>query len=255
MSGLPEPAPPAGWGYSYLDWFGAYSMALAILTALYHRGETGEGQWIDASQAEVGIFLTPVQTLDWSANDRVWHRYGNRSPYKPGAPHGIYRCAGTDRWIAIACFTDADWHALAKVAGRAGWLDDPRFTTIADRLAHQDALDVLVQSWTTGEDPFDLMYALQGAGVAAGVCQSAADRCDIDPQLRHLGWLTELESAKLGRWPVAGVPIRMSETPLHVGGLPNRGAPLYGEDNVAILTGLLGMTEAEVVKLAEDGVL
>ena len=37
MSGLPEPAMPAGWGYSYLDWMGAYSFALAILTGLFHR--------------------------------------------------------------------------------------------------------------------------------------------------------------------------------------------------------------------------
>src|SRR5205807_7894289 len=34
MSGLPEPAPPAGWGYSYLDWFGAYNLALAMMSAL-----------------------------------------------------------------------------------------------------------------------------------------------------------------------------------------------------------------------------
>src|SRR4029434_1002674 len=51
MSGLPEPAMPAGWGYSYLDWMGAYSFALAILTGLFHRARTGQGQWIDASQS------------------------------------------------------------------------------------------------------------------------------------------------------------------------------------------------------------
>src|SRR2546427_3503499 len=46
MSGLPEPAMPAGWGYSYLDWMGAYSFALAILTALFHRARTGQGRWV-----------------------------------------------------------------------------------------------------------------------------------------------------------------------------------------------------------------
>ena len=55
MSGLPEPAMPVGWGYSYLDWMGAYGYALALLGALYHRERTGEGQWIDASQCESGI--------------------------------------------------------------------------------------------------------------------------------------------------------------------------------------------------------
>ena len=94
MSGLPEPAMPVGWGYSYLDWMGAYGYALALLGALYHRDRTGEGQWIDASQCESGLFLTGTTILDWSANEREWRRYGNRSPYKPAAPHGAYPLRG-----------------------------------------------------------------------------------------------------------------------------------------------------------------
>lgn len=255
MSGLAEPAPPAGWGYSYLDWFGAYTMALGLMSALYHRDQTGEGQWIDGSQAEVGIFLTGVPVLDWSANDRVWHRFGNRSPYKPAAPHGIYRCAGTDRWIAIACFDDTEWRALATAAHRPEWIDDGRFATLESRLTHQDDLDRAIEDWTRDHEPFALMDVLQRAGVAAGVCQTAADRCDNDPQLAHLGWLTEVEATRLGKWPVAELPIRMSATPPHVGGLPQRGAPLYGEDNEAILTGLLGLSTDEVAHLAAEGVL
>src|SRR5437879_4652855 len=126
MSGLPEPAMPAGWGYSYLDWMGAYSFALAILTALFHRARTGEGQWVDASQAEVGLFISGTTILDWSANGRIWSRYGNRSPYKPAAPHNAYRCAGADRWLTLACFTDAEWLAPTEVAGQEEGADDAR---------------------------------------------------------------------------------------------------------------------------------
>src|ERR1700689_2100093 len=121
MSGLPEPAMPVGWGYSYLDWMGAYGYALALLGALYHRDRTGEGQWIDASQCESGLFLTGTSILDWSANGREWRRYGNRSPYKPAAPHGAFRCKGNDRWVAIACFSEPEWQTLARVAGHAEW--------------------------------------------------------------------------------------------------------------------------------------
>ena len=134
LSGLPEPAMPVGWGYSYLDWMGAYGYALALLVAIYHRERTGQGQWIDASQCESGIFLTGATILDWSANERTFRRYGNRSPYKPAAPHGAYRCDGKDRWIAIACFTDVEWRALAQVAGHHEWLDDRRFETLEHRL-------------------------------------------------------------------------------------------------------------------------
>jgi crotonobetainyl-CoA:carnitine CoA-transferase CaiB-like acyl-CoA transferase len=255
MSGLPEPAMPVGWGYSYLDWMGAYGYALAILGGLYHRDRTGEGQWIDASQCESGLFLTGATILDWSANGRAWQRYGNRSPYKPAAPHGAYRCTGNDRWIAIACFTDAEWQSLADVAGHREWLEDRRFATLTDRLANQDALDALVGGWTATQDAVEAMHKLQSAGVAAGVCQNAEDRCDNDPQLKHLKWLTEVNGTKIGRWPVYELPMKFTRTPAYIGGPIDRGAPGYGEDNLWLFTNLLGMGASDVEKLAEEGVI
>jgi crotonobetainyl-CoA:carnitine CoA-transferase CaiB-like acyl-CoA transferase len=255
MSGLPEPAMPAGWGYSYLDWVGAYTYAQALLGALYHRERTGEGQMIDSSQCESGLFLAGTTILDWSGNGRVWQRYGNRSPYKPAAPHGAYRCTGTDRWIAIACFTEEEWQGLARVAGQEGWLKDRRFATLADRMAHQDALDALVEGWTRSQDAFECMMALQRAGVPAGVCQNAEDRCDRDPQLRHLQWLTEVTGTKIGRWPVYALPMKFTKTPAYIGGPIDRGAPCYGEDNMWLLTELLGMTPSQVERLAEENVI
>ena len=255
MSGLPEPAMPVGFGYSYLDWMGAYGYALALLGALYHREKTGEGQYIDASQCESGLFLTGTTILDWSANDRKWSRYGNRSPYKPAAPHGAYRCQGKDRWVAIACFTEAEWHTLARVAGHGAWLEDKRFVTLEDRLVHQDALDEAVGAWAAGQTAETVMHALQQAGVPAGVCQNAEDRCDRDPQLRHLKWLTEVTGTTIGTWPVYELPMKFSRTPAYIGGPTNRGAPGYGEDNEWLLTTMLGMSPSDVQRLAEDGVI
>jgi crotonobetainyl-CoA:carnitine CoA-transferase CaiB-like acyl-CoA transferase len=254
MSGLPEPAMPAGWGYSYLDWMGAYSFALAMLSALFHRARTGEGQWIDASQTEVGLFINGTAILDWSVNNRIWSRYGNRSPYKPASPHGAYPCAGEDRWIAIACFTEHEWRALAKVAEHPEWAKDSRFGTLAARVSHAEALDALVGEWTRTRDAYQTMYALQQAGVPAGVCQTAGDRCDTDPQLKELEWLTEVTGTRIGRWPVAEVPIKMSESPAYIGGRIDRGAPCYGEDNEYVYGELLGMTTKEIDGLAADGV-
>ena len=255
MSGLPEPAMPAGWGYSYLDWMGAYSFALAMLSALFHRERTGEGQWVDASQAEVGLLISGTAILDWSANGRIWSRYGNRSPYKPAAPHGAYPSAGDDRWLAIACFTDAEWRALAEVAGHPEWANDVRFKDLAGRLQHQDALDALVSGWTKSRDGYEAMMALQRAGVPAGVCQTAGDRCDNDPQLKALEWLTEVTGTKIGRWPLAEIPIKMSESPAYIGGRIDRGAPCYGEDNEYVYGELLGMSTQEIKSLAEEGVI
>jgi len=255
MSGLPEPAMPAGWGYSYLDWMGAYSFALAMLSALFHRARTGEGQWVDASQSEVGLMISGTAILDWSANGRIWSRYGNRSPYKPAAPHGAYPCAGEDRWLAIACFTDLEWRALAQVAGHSEWTGDARFADLAARLKNQDVLDALVAGWTKSQDAYQAMLALQRAGVPAGVCQTAGDRCDHDPQLAALKWLTEVTGTKIGRWPLAEVPIKMSESPAYIGGRIDRGAPCYGEDNEYVYGELLGMSPQEIKALADEGVI
>ena len=131
MSGLPEPAMPAGWGYSYLDWMGAYSFALAILGALYHRDRTGRGP-VDRRLAVRGRPL-PHRHRDprlVGQRPRRGSAIGNRSPYKPAAPHGAYRCPGDDRWLAIACFDEEEWQALAGVAGHPNGRPMPRFATL-----------------------------------------------------------------------------------------------------------------------------
>jgi crotonobetainyl-CoA:carnitine CoA-transferase CaiB-like acyl-CoA transferase len=254
MSGLAEPAMPAGWGYSYLDWMGAYSFALAMLSAVYHRERTGEGQWIDASQTEVGLFINGTTMLDWSANGRVWTRTGNRSPNKPAAPHGVYPCAGEDKWLAIACFTEGEWQALCSVAELPDWASDKKFANLATRIANQDVLDEAVGEWTKQGDGRRMMEALQKAGVPAGICQTAEDRCDNDPQLVALEWLTQVTGTKIGRWPIAEVPVKLSKSPAYVGGSIDRGAPCYGEDNEYVYGELLGMSLKEIAELEADGV-
>jgi crotonobetainyl-CoA:carnitine CoA-transferase CaiB-like acyl-CoA transferase len=255
MSGLPEPAPPAGWGYSYLDWIGAYSFAQAILAGLHHRHRTGEGQWIDASQCESGLMVCGVNVLDWAVNGREWKRTGNRSPCVPAAPHGAYRCAGADRWIAIACFTQDEWLGFVRASGLQALAADPRFATLASRVAHADALDAEVERWTATQEPYACMARLQAAGVPAGVCQTAEDRCDHDPQLAQQQWMTEVTAERIGTWPVAEMPFRLSQTPSHMGGLPVRGAPLYGEDNEYILGELLGYSTADIRTFAREDVI
>jgi crotonobetainyl-CoA:carnitine CoA-transferase CaiB-like acyl-CoA transferase len=255
MAGLPEPGLPSGWGYSYLDWIGAYGFALAIMSAIFHRDRTGEGQCIDSSQCEGGMFLTGPAVLDWSANGRTWKRIGNRSPYKPAAPHGAYRCSGEDRWIAIACFTEEEWIALIEVAGLQALREDPRFSVLAERLRHQEELEQAVTTWTLNQDAFACMLALQAARVPAGVCQTASDRCDTDPQLQSLEWLTEVTGSKIGRWPVIEVPAKLEETPAYAGGPIDRGAPCYGEDNHYILRELLGYSDAGIDRLEGEKII
>jgi crotonobetainyl-CoA:carnitine CoA-transferase CaiB-like acyl-CoA transferase len=254
MSGAPDPYPPAGWGYSYLDWMGAYNFALAISAALYQRDSTGQGQYIDASQCEAGIFLTGVPMLDWSANSRVWQRSGNRHPYLRHVPYGIYPTQGDDRWIGISVASEGEWLALCSVLG-AGLRHREAFATMDLRYENVDLLDAAMADATAAWDGYELMAALQGVGVAAGVCQTAEDRCDHDPQLAHLQWLTEVSGTKIGEWPLPAVPVKLDRTPAHIGGLKDRGAPCYGEDNEYVYGELLGLSSAEIGRLAARKVI
>jgi crotonobetainyl-CoA:carnitine CoA-transferase CaiB-like acyl-CoA transferase len=255
MSGLPDPYPPAGIGYSYLDWFGAYQMATAMMAALFRQRRTGKGCWIDSSQVETGIWLTGSAILDYSANGRRWRRYGNRSPHKSAAPSGAYRTLGVDRWLALSVFTEDQWHALARLLGCPEWTSDPKLATLALRLENQDYLDRLVGEATGKWDGYALMEAAQALGIPAGVCQTAQDRCERDPQLRHLNWMVELPQSEIGRWPVRDIPGALSETPTYIGGPIGRHGPNYGEDNHHVLQEILGFSEAQVAELETKGVL
>ncbi len=121
-SGLPG-LEPAGWGYSYMDHSGAYTMGIALLAALFHQRRTGEGQWVDIACAEAGIGLAGLAALDASVNRRQERAIAvdsNRAASRAMAPHGIYPCRDDDTWVAIAVRDDNDWTALGGLIG-APW--------------------------------------------------------------------------------------------------------------------------------------
>jgi crotonobetainyl-CoA:carnitine CoA-transferase CaiB-like acyl-CoA transferase len=264
MVGLPG-RPPAGWSFSYLDHVGGYLGAVAILTGLLHRRRTGEGQHLDVSQLEPATALSGALLLDALLNGRPARRpgypTGNRRSHPPSAPGGAYRTAddagaeGGDKWIVISCRTDEQWEALVATMGRPEWTADPRFGSLAGRMENADALDALLEGWTSGRERYALMESLQSAGIPAGVVQDAADRLERDPQLAARGHFTSLGNAEVGPLPLEGVPFRMSSTAPHTGGSLHRGPPLLGQDTTAVLEELLGMTAPDVDALTAEGVL
>src|SRR5207247_1031856 len=128
----PEPGgPPAGFGYSYSDLAGGNLGALAVLAAIWHRRRTGRGQLVDLAQLEtVAAVLGPV-LLERALQGGASAPAGNASQEAPAAPHGVYPCAGEERWIAITVFTDAEWERFADAAGGPAWTRDTRFATRA----------------------------------------------------------------------------------------------------------------------------
>ncbi|MFC1982496.1 CaiB/BaiF CoA transferase family protein [Chloroflexota bacterium] len=254
MSGLPG-KPPAGWGYSYLDYTPGCYGAIAILVALHHRHCTGEGQLIDVSQVECGITLCGPTILDYAVNGRSYRRAGNppgnRLVHPATAPHGIYRCAGDDCWCAISIFTEKEWHALCKVMGNPEWAEDAKFDRRLARIENQDELDSLIEEWTSHYTPYEVMHQLQSVGIAAGVVQSPRDRLEHDPQLAERGMFLEVDHPELGLGKVDGFTYRLSRTPLGI----SRASPLLGEHNEYVYGELLGMTKEEIQQLAKEGAI
>jgi benzylsuccinate CoA-transferase BbsF subunit len=252
-SGL-EGAPPAGWGYSYMDHMGANMMGLAVLVGLVHRNRTGEGQWIDMSCTEAGLTLAGPDLLDYTVNDRPLRRPGrpnsNRSPQPAMAPHGIYPTDADDQWVAIACRNDDDWTRLASVIDEP-WTTEERWGSLSGRLAGQDELDRRVARWTSRRDRFAVVKELQAQRVPASVVASPEERIDGDITSHEWGLWPTSHHPEIGEVRVDGMPMHLSETDWVI----ERGAPMLGQHNAEILGGLLGVSDDELSVLAKEGVI
>lgn len=254
MSGLPG-KPPAGWGYSFMDHTAGYYSAIAIMMALHHRNKTGEGQHLDLSQVEAGLVLTGPAVLDYTVNGRSFRREGmppgNRAWEPAIAPHNTYKCAGEDRWLAIAVRNDAEWQATARAMGEPAWATDARFATNEGRLEHQDDLDAGISSWTATRDEYALMHTLQAAGVPAGVCQSPGDRVEKDEQFRARDWWQTMPHQELGaESEFDGITPGLAATP----GQLRTASPILGAHTLEVMTELLGLSETDFTEYKEMGV-
>lgn len=255
MSGLPHPNPPAGIGYSYLDWFGAYNMATAVNAALYRRSRKGIGCHIDASQVEAGIYLTGTALLDAQVNDRPWRRTGNSPITGQSHPSGAFPVKGRDRWLAISCRSNEEWEQLRAVLGDPTELAEQKFATPAGRHRNGVELSQLIAAETSTRNGPELMLTLQCAGVPSGMCQTAQDRVEKDPQLRHLGWLEELPQSSMGTVAVKTLPFRLNGASADIGGLLHRAGPSYGEDTRRVSKQILNSTDEMVDALLEAGTI
>jgi crotonobetainyl-CoA:carnitine CoA-transferase CaiB-like acyl-CoA transferase len=229
-----------------MDNTGGYYGAMAILTALYHRNETGEGQYLDLAQVEAAINLSGTAALDSQVNRRPNRGphlpAGNRLPSQPAAPHGIYPAAGEDRWLAIAVTAEAQWAALRRVMGDPPWAAAPEFATMAARVEHEDELDRRVAEWTVTRHDRETMDELQAAGVPAAIVQYGEDILEHDPQLQHTKFFEWLEHPVVGRTRYNRPVVQLSRTPGRIRGR----SPLHGEHTREVLQEVLAMTDVEI---------
>ena len=240
LLGEPDSTPVLLYG-PYIDYVAVGYGAIAVLAALERRARTGAGCTIDLSQYEAGLqFLTPT-ILEFAANGRIPGRAGNADAV--AAPHGVYRCAGADRWVALSVWTDPEWQALCELTGISG---PP---TAAGRRAERTALDQAIEGWTVSRERDLVVARLRDAGVRAAPVLSIPELF-TDPQLAHRGMWPAVTHPAIGPMHVMAPPFRLSATP----SVQERPGPTVGADNDHVFGTILGLSADERRTLQRDGV-
>lgn len=248
LSGYPD-RPPVGTGTNYPDHVpNPLHGAVAVLAALRKRRRTGQGEYIELAQLESTINAIGPAIVAAARGETV-RPAGNADAV--AAPHGVYPCAGEDRWCAVAVFDDDQWAATRLVLGAVGWARYPQFDTVEGRRRARADLDRLIARATVRWEADRLATELTTRGVAASPVRHADDLVGHDPQLRARGHWVTLDHPVMGPSIYDRTPYRFSATP----GCLRTPAPLLGADSRDVCTQLLGLPDETYEALEQQGVV
>jgi len=230
------------------DLMSAATSAFALIAALNHRQNTGQGQHIDLSSVESLAMFTGDAMMDYIMNGRVRSRRGNRDDIM--APHNCYRCRGDDKWVSIAVSTDEEWNAFCMAMKNPHWTRDEKFAGMYNRWNNQDELDRLITEWTVNYTHYEVTDMLQKAGVAAMPSLSNQEILS-DPHFQERKLAVEVVHPVMGKQVVLGAPWKLSETPAKV----IKASPVMGENSEYVFGELLGIPSSEIKQLIEEQVI
>jgi len=242
--GEPDGSPMLLYG-PYIDFVASMMGTSAVLAALGLSRATGKGVYIDLSQYETGLHFMAGALFAYHRDGVVAERRGNRDD--KAAPHGAYSCRG-ERWLALSCWSDAEFSALAETLGEPALAADARFAGAEDRLANAEALDAALAALLRGREAEATAEALQAAGIAAYPVNGMADLFS-DPQLVARQVWRPREHAEIGMQNYEMPGFELSATPGDV----TRAAPVLGGDNETVFKAFLGLSDAEYDAYAARG--
>jgi benzylsuccinate CoA-transferase BbsF subunit len=241
--------PPVPMEMAYSDPLGGVIGAFGVLLALRHRKRTGKGQHVDYSQQEGVMQTIGPAFMDYVLNGRVAGPIGNRHPVGAAAPHGVFPCAGEDRWIAIAVYTDDEWAGLVRAMGRPDWARAPELSRAEGRIREIEAIHEHLAGWTAHFDDLELAERLQREEVAGTPVLDVADLLD-SPHYRARGTFIEVRHPLGFDETIYGAYVKTSRTEVDV-----EPGPVIGRDNDRVFKGLLGIPEDRYRQLVEEQVI
>jgi crotonobetainyl-CoA:carnitine CoA-transferase CaiB-like acyl-CoA transferase len=245
VTGYPD-RPPLLPAYPLADVLAGYLGAGAILAALMRRERTGAGEIIDLAIYEAALKTIESQVVEYDQNGTLHPPQGNR--IGDSAPRGAYRCAD-GKWLALSASTQSIAERVLLVVGGESLVDDARFRTNLDRLAHVDELDALVSAWCARFPREDALAVLDAANCAAGPLENVATMLD-NPQVVARESIVGVDDPVLGRLRMSNVYPRFPS----VNARPRvPGASRVGEHTREVFAADLGIETLEFERLAAVG--
>jgi formyl-CoA transferase len=239
--------PPSRVGISMGDTLAATFAALGGLMALHNVHRTGRGQVVDSAIYEAVLGVMESLITEYDQGDYIRERTGAILPNI--SPSNVYPTKD-GKMILIAANQDTVFRRLAEAMGRPELSDDPRYAGHSARGDHQTELDDLIADWTRTLDSLPLEAALHDHGVPAGNIYRAPEMLE-DAHFKAREAIVRVADHTFGEIAMQNVAPKLSETP----GKIRHAGPLLGEHNDEIYRGLLGLDDAKLAALKDDGII
>ena len=237
--------PPVKVGVAVNDVMSGLYAAVAILSALRHRDQTGEGQHIDIALLDVQVGWLYNVGLNYLLSGAVPKRLGTAHPNT--VPYQVFPTV--DGHVILGANNDRQFRRLCEVAGAPELADDPRFTTNAQRLAHRDELVAGFSELTRRHTTSHWVASLEAAGLPCGPV-NAIDEVFADPHVAHREMKISM-AHPAGDVPLIGSPLKLSGTPVRY----RRPPPRLGEHTDEVLETFLKIGDGERQALRDAGVI
>ncbi|MFI5447369.1 CaiB/BaiF CoA transferase family protein [Polaromonas sp. UC242_47] len=249
ITGIPDGEPgaaPMKSGIAISDLLTGMYATTAILAAIEHRRESGEGQYIDMSLLDCIVSINSYQAINYFLSGKIPQRMGNA--HSNMVPYQVFRCKEGD--IIIAVGNDGQYAAFCKVIERPLLATDPLYTSSAQRNRNRTTLIPLIAEAMLARTMEEWITLLEANNVPCGPINNMKQVFE-DPQVTHRDMQLSLPHNTGVHAPSVANPIRLSATPIRY----ERSAPTLGEHNQAILRDRLGLSDERLAELQARGVV